>query len=170
MKQLNHYETIAKMKIQSTDLILCLCGISAENLGLIMRTADIFSVKEIYYLGSSELNYNKIKKNSRGSNVTITFLDGINKLFYDLKSQGYDIIALEITDSAIPLRTVKLKEKTCLVVGNEKTGVPQEILDMVDNACYIEMLGKNISSLNVSISTAIATNKYVELKNSNQLV
>ena len=40
--------------------------------------------------------------------------------------------------------------------------MPEELLTLADGACYIEMYGANISSLNVSVSTAIAVNRYME--------
>ena len=70
--------------------------------------------------------------------------------------------ALEITDQSVPLRTFSFPAKTCLIVGNERHGVPEELLTLADGACYIEMYGANISSLNVSVSTAIAVNRYME--------
>lgn len=166
MKQLNHYETMDKMDSSSTELVLFLCGLTAENLGLIMRTADIFSVKTIYYLNDNvEIKQSVIKKNSRGATLPLVMTDSPFDILNSLRNDGYSIIALEITNEAIPLRKHIFEEKTCIIVGNERNGVPQELLDYVDKACYIEMIGKNISSLNVSISTAIALNKYVEQKN-----
>lgn len=161
MKQLNHYDTLAKMKFIETDLILFLCGISKENLGLILRTADIFSIKKIYYLGDIPDKLAKLEKYSRGANTSIAFVNNICILDV-LKSEGYRIVSLEITDESTPLRSATFEEKTCLIVGNENVGIPQDILDKSDCAYHIEMIGQHISSLNVSMSAAIAINKYVE--------
>ncbi len=140
VKQLNHYETMQIIRPCHSELVLCLCGVTCENFGLILRTADVFSVSRIIYLGREPENERKFQK----------------------ISSGYKVYALEITDQSVPLRTFSFPAKTCLIVGNERHGVPEELLTLADGACYIEMYGANISSLNVSVSTAIAVNRYME--------
>lgn len=150
MKQLDHYETMKTIKSCDSDLILCLCGVSSENLGLILRTADVFAAKKIIYYGSMAEHVNKYVKISRGASTPIEFTDN-TQFINDIRAEGYTVIALEITDASVPLRSFVFPVKTCLIIGNERHGVPQELLDTVDGACYIEMYGKNISSLNVSV-------------------
>ena len=157
MKQLDHYETLKKMPHLNMDCIIYACNISNENLGLILRSADIFGVHTIIYNNSQEiLNYKNIKKISRHSNTNIEIVNGIESII-NLKKCGYEIVALEITDSSISIGSVeKFSNKICLIVGNERKGVPQELLDLVDYACHIEMIGDHISSLNVAVATSIA--------------
>ena len=162
MKQLDHYETMKTIKSCDSELMICLCGVSSENLGLILRTADVFAVKKIIYYGNISGNQNKYLKISRGASTPIEFTDD-TQFINDIRTEVYTVIALEITDASLPLRSFVFPPKTCLVIGNERHGVPQDLLDTVEGACYIEMYGKNISSLNVSVSTAIAINRYMEL-------
>lgn len=163
MVQLNHYQTLDKMKdtVLNSDLYLFVCGISAENLGLILRSADIFGVKKIIYYGNETDRTQKIKKLSRNATLEVEYTDDDN-ILDKLKSQNYNILALEITDTAEPLNKIVFGDKTCLVVGNEQHGIPQNILDKCDKSYYIEMISKNISSLNVAVATSIALNKYLE--------
>jgi tRNA G18 (ribose-2'-O)-methylase SpoU len=49
MRQLGHYETLRRMPKATVDCVLYACGISCENLGLILRSADIFGVGAVYY-------------------------------------------------------------------------------------------------------------------------
>ena len=161
MKQLDHYETVSRIVSIQSELTLCLCGVTSENLGLILRTADVFAVKKVFYYGDISINESKITRVSRGSSTPVEFTRSL-RFINDIRNEGYKLTALEITDESLPLSTFAFPSKTCLIVGNERHGVPQELLDTADNACYIEMYGKNISSLNVSISTAIAVNRYME--------
>ena len=161
VKQLNHYETMRIIRPCHSELVLCLCGVTCENFGLILRTADVFSVGRIIYLGREPENERKFQKISRGAAVQVEFTRDTG--FIDaLRGDGYKVYALEITDQSVPLRTFSFPAKTCLIVGNERHGVPEELLTLADGACYIEMYGANISSLNVSVSTAIAVNRYME--------
>jgi len=156
MRQLDHYETLEKMPKMDINCVLYVCNVSCENLGLILRSADIFGANTIYYCQDNHVVNNKqLLKLSRNSNIPIYFSDGIGPL-QSLKDRGYQIIALEITNTSIPLRHGSFKQKTCLVIGNEKHGIPENILDVADCSYHIEMVGGHISSLNVSIATSIA--------------
>ena len=156
VKQLGHYETLDKMPKLSVDLILYICDISSENLGLILRSADIFGVHTVYYhQGNNTVNNKQIAKVSRNSSIPVHFVNDAEALL-SIKENGYSVVALEITDVSVPLKEMPLKEKNCLVIGNEKTGVPDSILDIADCSCHIEMIGNRISSLNVSIAASIA--------------
>jgi tRNA G18 (ribose-2'-O)-methylase SpoU len=161
MKQLNHYETLEKMPDVQADCLLFACGISAENLGLILRSADIFGVSTIYYQGLNTINNKSLLKVSRNSNVQLNFVNDF-EILLKLKQNGYEIVALEITDTSIPLRTVTFQQKICLIIGHEQNGVCDDILNFVDFACHIEMIGQHISSLNVSVATSIALYKIAE--------
>ena len=156
MRQLDHYETLLKMPKLDIDCVLYICNVSVENLGLILRSADIFGVNAVYYRQNNQIVKNKqLLKLSRNSSIPIYFTGELSSLF-NLKNSGYQIAALEITDTSIPLRLGSFSQKTCLVVGNEKNGIPREVLDIADYSYHIEMIGDRISSLNVSIATSIA--------------
>jgi tRNA G18 (ribose-2'-O)-methylase SpoU len=156
IKQLGHYETLEKMPALDIDCVLYVCDLSSENLGLILRTADVFGVNTVYYhQGQNTLNNKHISKLSRNSSIPIQFSEGTASL-NNLKQSGYQIVALEITNTSVPLRFVNFQDKTCLVIGNEQNGIPNDILGIADSSCHIEMVGKHISSLNVSVASSIA--------------
>ncbi len=77
------------------------------------------------------------------------------EVIHALKKEGYEVVGLEISDNAVPIASYKASEKTCLVIGHEVTGIPQEILSLCDTVVYIPMHGKK-ESLNVSVATGIA--------------
>ena len=154
MRQLGHHETLKKMPLINIECVLYLFDVSCENLGLILRSADIFGVSAVYYKTNNNINNKQLQKLSRNSRVPLYLTDNAEPLF-ELKNNGYEIIALEITDASIPLSTVSFRHKTCLIIGNEQYGVPENILNIVDYACHIEMVGGHISSLNVSVATSI---------------
>jgi tRNA G18 (ribose-2'-O)-methylase SpoU len=64
---------------------------------------------------------------------------------------------LEITSDSIALDTLNLRSdsKILLIVGNERHGISQIVLDMVPTKVHISMFGSN-SSMNVSQATGIA--------------
>jgi tRNA G18 (ribose-2'-O)-methylase SpoU len=168
MKQLGHYEPLEKMPKLDINCVLYICSVSCENLGLILRSADMFCAHAIYSCQDNNTPNNKqLSKLSRNSNIPVYFSDGIDSLL-SLKANGYQIIALEITKSSVPLRFGSFQQKICLVVGNEKNGIPEKILDVADCSCHIEMIGSHISSLNVSIATSIALYEITQYHLSNR--
>jgi len=170
MRQLGHYETLEKMPKLHIDCVLYVYDISSDNLGLILRSADIFGVGAVYYhQGRNTLNNKHLIKLSRNSGIPVYFTDGAAPLL-ELKKRGYQIMALEITNSSNPIKLATFREKTCLIIGNEQNGVPDDILGVADSACHIEMIGEHISSLNVSVAASIAlyemTRHFLEIKES----
>lgn len=81
--------------------------------------------------------------------------DNIIDLLDNLKARGYQLIALEQTDSAQPLATLATPAKVVLVVGSEVTGVSQPVLQTVNQHTKIPMLGKK-ESLNVVQAASMA--------------
>jgi len=130
------------------------------NIGSLFRISDALGIEKIYLSGTSLSPPNtKIRKTSRATEKYVPFsyeknpLDIIKKL----KSKGYTIISLEITSSSIDIGELSLTgtENVCLILGSEKSGVCQELLDESDFAIHIPMMGGN-SSMNVATACSIA--------------
>ena len=115
----------------------------------------------IVIVGARSINVSTLENEKLpNSIVEVEYTDNIT--IDTLKSNGFVIYALEITDTAKSLKDIVFKDKTCLVIGNEQYGIPQNILDKCDDSYYIEMVSNHISSLNLSIATSIALYKYIE--------
>ena len=155
----------------SVESVLYAHNVSYENFGLISRSADIFGVSSIYYYHDHNKNIDKkrLSKLSRNSNIPIFLSDGIDSIL-NLKANGYQIAALEITDTSTSIRLGSFSRKTCLIVGNEKDGIPQDILNVADCSYHIDMIGGNISSLNVSIAASIALYEISQLSLSKEKI
>jgi tRNA G18 (ribose-2'-O)-methylase SpoU len=73
-----------------------------------------------------------------------------------LKQKKVKIFALEITDKKRSYSSLVLDDyPLCLVLGNELTGIDDELLELCDEAIEIEMHGVK-HSLNVSVAGGIA--------------
>ena len=74
----------------------------------------------------------------------------------EIKSKGIKICALELTENSQPYFNVKKNDfPICLIVGNEITGVSQDILDLCDYSIEIPQYGIK-QSLNVAVAYGIA--------------
>lgn len=76
------------------------------------------------------------------------------------KTEGFWIVGLEQTSSSVPLHQVEIPDfvatnnKTVLLLGKEKEGIPVQFLQAVDKCVEIPQFGL-IRSLNVHVSGAI---------------
>jgi len=131
------------------------------NIGSLFRIADALGIEQIFLTGTSISPPNtKLRKTSRASEKHVNFSVSECPLpvIANLKILGYKIIGLEITSSSIDINHLNINknEKICLILGSEKSGICQELLNLTDVCIYIPMLGHN-SSMNVANACAIAS-------------
>jgi len=70
------------------------------------------------------------------------------------KEQGFQVIVTHLDERAISFRDIDYTKPTLLVMGNEKEGVSDEIVDLADEVIMIPMQGM-VQSLNVSVATGL---------------
>jgi 23S rRNA (guanosine2251-2'-O)-methyltransferase len=134
---------------------------SLWNVGSFFRTADAMAVEKIILTGyTAQPPRREISKTAIGAEDWIDWeykedpIETINQL----KSDGWTVVGLELTDNAQKISEYKASEKICLVLGHEVTGVPEEIIRLCDSVVYIPMHGKK-ESLNVSVAAGIALDR-----------
>ena len=72
-----------------------------------------------------------------------------------LKDNNYIILGTNVENGMnIKKMPNEIKEKYCLIMGNEGNGVRKEIQDICDKNLYIELNSK-VESLNVAIACSI---------------
>jgi tRNA G18 (ribose-2'-O)-methylase SpoU len=137
-----------------------------ENVGMMMRLSDAFGVAKIYFVGKHELELTtKIKRASRNTYKTMNYTferDGKEQI-KKLAEEGYQSISLEITEKSEPIQNIKLHphKKILLVVGSERKGVSEELLQLCQYHYHIPMYGNN-SSINVVNALSIGLYKITE--------
>lgn len=142
---------------------------SAHNVGSIIRTCDALGIKEIHLCGISPgLSDKKVGKTSLGAERSLKILE-IPDTYHDLielRQRGYQIIGLEISERAVEVSKLKASNKSALVIGNEVSGLSEEIMNLCDDIVQIKMQGIK-ESLNVAVAFGIAA---YELKNQNNFL
>jgi tRNA G18 (ribose-2'-O)-methylase SpoU len=144
---------------------------SNYNVGSIFRTSDGAMIEKLYLCGYTPHPPKKeILKTALGAvdSVSWEYVQNPKELILKLKEQGIKICALELTESSSEY--YKLDESSlplCLVVGNEITGVSQDLLDLCDLSIEIPQYGIK-QSLNVAVAYGVAIfelRKVFDLKN-----
>lgn len=131
---------------------------SLWNVGSFFRTADAFAVEHLYLAGYTAVPPRReISKTALGADAWIPWSAEPEPVatLHTLKSEGWQIVALELTPDAAPLTSADMGGQVCLIVGNEIGGVPTEILQLCDQTVHIPMLGRK-ESLNVAVATGVA--------------
>ncbi|GMH59832.1 hypothetical protein TrLO_g3454 [Triparma laevis f. longispina] len=130
---------------------------SASNVGSIYRTSSALNCK-IISCGYTPFPWNeKVKKVALGAEESVTFecFEGIE----DVDLEEYWVVGLETVDGAVGLYDAKLKceerkKDTLIILGNEVTGLPKEVLGRCDEIVEVPMEGfKN--SLNVGVCMGV---------------
>jgi tRNA G18 (ribose-2'-O)-methylase SpoU len=138
--------------------LLCENIRSLHNVGAIFRTAEGALVEKIYLCGITGIPPRKeIEKTALGACdiVPWEYKENAADLARELKSKGYNLVALELTYQSVPYYEFECEFPVCLVVGNEVDGISDELLAECDNAIDIPMRGR-ANSLNVATACGIA--------------
>ncbi|NOX18974.1 MAG: RNA methyltransferase, partial [Chlorobi bacterium] len=118
---------------------------SSYNVGSIFRTSDGAMIKKLILCGYTPHPPKKeVLKTALGSHESVEWeyaKDSIEEI-KKLKSDGVKICALEHTDKSIPYSEVTQKDfPLCMILGNEITGVSQELIDLCDFSIEIPQYG-----------------------------
>lgn len=137
---------------------------SVENTGSIFRSASRFGVRKIFLVGTTPTPLDRFgrkrqdfSKVSLGAEETMEweYRKRTEEIIKELKEENFQIISLEQTPRAKNLNNFNTSNQFALVVGNEVSGVPPNILDLSD--CVVEIPVQGVKkSLNVSVATGIA--------------
>jgi len=131
---------------------------SNYNVGSIFRTSDGAMIEKLYLCGYTPHPPKKeIMKTALGATESVKweYVKDPNDVVVKLKKEGMKIAALELTESSFPY--YQLKDDVfplALVIGNEISGVSQDLLDLCDFSIEIPQYGIK-QSLNVAVAYGI---------------
>lgn len=132
---------------------------SLNNIGSVFRTSDAFLIESVLLCGiTARPPHRDIQKTALGATESVdwsyheTTVSAVEKL----KADGYEVLAIEQAETTVPLNEVEVQndKKYAVVLGNEVTGVDQQVIDMADHCVEIPQYGTK-HSLNISVCTGI---------------
>jgi tRNA G18 (ribose-2'-O)-methylase SpoU len=165
MRKLSYHEifagrpTLAELDGLPRNPIFALCENirSLYNVGSIFRTSDAIRLKKLYLTGYTGFPPRKeIDKTALGAvdSVAWSRFEDPSAAIYELKNKKIKLIALEHTSESIPYYNYTFDFPFCLIVGNEVEGISESLINEVDAAVEIPMLGLK-QSLNVAVAYGI---------------
>jgi len=145
---------------------------SCHNVGSLIRTAEGLGLNKILFTGYTPYPltendrrmphealkvHNKIAKTALGAEKYISWqkIDNIDNILSEFRKNKYSIYAVEQNENSIPLPDFAPLKKLVLIVGNEVTGVEQDVVSQCDGVLAIPMKGLK-ESFNVAQAGAMA--------------
>lgn len=132
---------------------------SMQNVGAIFRNADGAWFEKVILTGHTPYPpRNDISKTALWAQGFINweYYKDIYEVVSDLKLRWYKIYSVELDERSVEYTELfhEKSEKVALIMGNEITGVQNDLLDLSDKIVIIPMRGQK-ESLNVSVAAGI---------------
>ncbi|KAI5088024.1 putative methyltransferase TARBP1 isoform X3, partial [Silurus meridionalis] len=133
------------------------------NLGGLCRTCEIFGASALVLGSLHHVGDKQFQALSVSSELWLPLME-VKPMelagFLQLKQrEGYSIIGVEQTANSQSLQSYRFPEKTLLLLGNEREGIPADLLQLLDVCVEIPQQGVT-RSLNVHVSAALLVWEY----------
>lgn len=136
---------------------------SAHNVGLLFRLADCVNARALWltgitpWPGVSERATNRIAKTGVGGSLDVLpwarFEDPVRPVLR-LKARGWRVVVLEQGRGSVPWTRARLATPLVLVLGHERTGVRDALIELADEVVELPVRGIT-NSLNVALAASV---------------
>jgi 23S rRNA (guanosine2251-2'-O)-methyltransferase len=132
---------------------------SLHNVGAIFRTSDGMMLEKLYLCGITGFPPRKeITKTALDAEELVPweYAEDAIEIIKKLKKDGVQIVGVELAEGGVPYDKAEYDFPVCFVFGHEVEGISDEVMEHVDMAVEIPMLGR-ANSLNVATCYGIIT-------------
>ena len=130
---------------------------SVHNVGSIFRTADGFGAEKLYLTGyTAHPPREDLHKTALGAEDAVPweYYENPTNAAEAIKKQGIELILIEQTRDSKSIYELKFQFPICFIVGNEVSGVSEELSNLADIHVELPMRGIK-QSLNVSVAAGV---------------
>jgi tRNA (guanosine-2'-O-)-methyltransferase len=153
-------ERIAKirrvLRARQPDLTVVTDSVhKGRNLSAIMRNCDAVGIDEMH-IALDQRSYRAFRGTAMGSQqwLQITRHDTVVEALMALKADGFQVVAADLSETAVCYRELDYTLPTAILMGAEKHGVSEQAKAMADHLVYLPMAGM-VQSYNVSVAAGI---------------
>lgn len=128
-----------------------------RNFGAIARTAECEGVDAILIpsKGSAQVTGDAVKTSAGALNrIKVCRTDNLKDSLFYIQQCGIRLVACT-EKSSVPLYETNLRGSVAIIMGSEKDGITNDLINMADISCKIPMKGE-IASLNVGVAAGMA--------------
>jgi tRNA G18 (ribose-2'-O)-methylase SpoU len=138
-------------------ILVCAPLRSSVNLSRIARAAGCSGVTRMVVTGNAKIDP-KIARDGLNQ-ISLETRRSLPPVLKKLRGEGYQLVGLEQTTDSKSLCEFSFARRTALVIGNERTGLTEDLLALLDHVVEIPVFGLPYS-FNVATATAIAMYEY----------
>jgi len=138
--------------------ILLLFNIQGKtNLGNLIRTANAFGAFEVCVVGRRR--FSSYGNQQTKSETKFRHFYHIDDAYSFYKNNGFDFVGVEITSDALSINDHVFSNDTVFIMGNESTGIRDEIMGKCDYCVFVPQFGAG-ASINVNVACGIVLNAF----------
>lgn len=123
-----------------------------HNVGSLVRTAHAVAASEVILVG--ERGWNTYAACTAEDFTPIVYLPDAGALLEHLSRQSWSLVAVELDPRSVGLFDAVYPERPCFLLGAERGGVPQDLLDAAEMVVQIPQWGL-VPSLNLAVAGSI---------------
>ena len=138
-------------------VVACALLRSNVNLSRIVRVASCCGIERVIATGQAKLE-RKIARDG-AEQVQIEVHRSLPPVLEKLRGAGYRLVGLEQTTDSQSIHGYPFPRRTALVVGNERSGLTEDLLALLDDVVEIPVWGLPYS-YNVASATTMALYEY----------
>lgn len=138
-------------------IVACVPMRSNVNISQMARTASSCAVERMIICGNASLD-KKIARDAT-SELAVSIHRSLGPVLKKLKTEGYRIVGIEQTSNSQNIHDFTFQRKTALVIGNERLGIKDDILQLLDDVVEIPVWGMP-HSYNAATAANIAMYEY----------
>ena len=138
-------------------IVACVPMRSNVNLSQIARTTSAVAAERMIVCGNARL-IGKIARDA-AEQLDVAVHRTLPPVLDRLRMDGYRVVGLEQTTNSSNLHHYRFERRTVLVVGNERLGLSEEVLERVDDVVEIPVYGMP-HSYNAAMAASMALYEY----------
>jgi tRNA G18 (ribose-2'-O)-methylase SpoU len=144
--------------LRPREIVVCCAPMRSNvNLSNIVRTAGCCGITRLIACGNAKID--KSIARDGADQVRIEVHRTLPPVLKELKVSGYVLVGLEQSTGSVSLHAYRFERRTALVIGNERLGLTEEELQLVDAVVEIPVWGLPYA-YNVANATAMALYEY----------
>ena len=160
-QRLDRIDRVVSLRTRSLVVVLDRLE-DSFNIAAVMRTCEGLGIQEIHVINNPEYPFEPHSKVTQGCEkwLDVTKYRDFATCHAALKARGFSVYASAIREDATSLYDLRFDQKLALVFGNERTGVSEAVLRLVDGVYWIPMRGFS-QSFNISVAVAMTLSRAV---------
>ena len=125
----------AMLALRQHDLTVCMEQVhKPHNVSAVIRTADAVGVNEVHAVWpTSKMRTQGSFAAGANSWVQVKTHKTIQEAVAKMKAMGMQVLATNLSEKAVDFRAIDYTRPTCILLGQEKTGITPEALALADS-------------------------------------